>query len=156
VKRLSATRAGAPPVGAVTEIGAQDVPAPSKPTGDVERDLPKGYEVVQLDDKAALVTGASLGGVERAVRIAHQQPRPDRGRLPRPGREVRGLLGDAKGGFTTFLAPQAVSQTGALVSDDDARSSASTGEQRHRRRVIVTHSGGLRGLDRHLPRGARG
>jgi hypothetical protein len=35
-----------------------------------------------------------------------------------PDGKVRGLLRDAKGGFTTFFAPQAVSQTGALDIND--------------------------------------
>jgi hypothetical protein len=46
-----------------------------------------------------------------------------------PDGKVRGLLRDAKGSFTTFSAPQAVSQTGGWTSTIDARSSASSAEQ---------------------------
>jgi hypothetical protein len=35
-----------------------------------------------------------------------------------PGGKVRGLLRDAKGGFTTFSAPQAASQTGPFDIND--------------------------------------
>jgi uncharacterized membrane protein len=35
-----------------------------------------------------------------------------------PDGKVRGLLRDAKGNFTTFFAPQAISQTGALDIND--------------------------------------